>query len=57
LLIKYLDGSSYEYFGVPKAVYVKLVNAPTPARFARRHICTTFVYRKVDSVTEVAQQA
>jgi len=57
LLIKYLDGSSYEYFGVPKAIYVKLVNAPTPARFARRHICTTFVYRKVDSVAEVAQQA
>ncbi len=57
LLIKYLDGSSYEYFGVPKATYIKLVNAPSPARFARRHICTTFVYRKVDSVTEVAQQA
>lgn len=57
LLIKYLDGSSYEYFGVPKATYIKLVNAPAPARFARRHICTTFVYRKVDSIAEVAAQA
>ena len=45
LQINFLDGSSYEYFGVPKAVYVKFVNAPAPGRFARRHIYSSFVYR------------
>ncbi len=45
LQIKFADGTSYEYFGVPKAIYVKLINAPAPARFARRHICNSFAYR------------
>ena len=45
LLMKFADGSSYEYFGVPKAIYVKLVNAPAPGRFARRHIYGSFPYR------------
>ncbi|MEI8279076.1 MAG: KTSC domain-containing protein, partial [Bacteroidota bacterium] len=53
LQIKFADGSSYEYFGVPKAIYVKLVNAPTPGRFARRHIYDSFVYRNVEKTAEV----
>jgi len=48
LQIKFLDGSSYEYFGVPKAIYVKLINAPAQARFARRHIFNSFLYRSVE---------
>jgi uncharacterized protein YpmS len=38
LRISFSDGTTYEYFGVPKSIYVKLVNAETPQRFARRHI-------------------
>ena len=49
LQIKFLDGSSYEYFGVPRAIYVKLVNAPAPGRFARRHIYNSFAYRSVSN--------
>ena len=45
LQISFADGSSYEYFGVPKALYVKFVNTPTPARFARRHIYGAFPFR------------
>lgn len=45
LLIKFTDGNIYEYFDVPKAVYVKLVNADSPGRFARRHIYNEFIYR------------
>ena len=45
LQINFFNGLSYEYFGVPKAVYVKLINAPAPARFARRHIFNSFPYR------------
>ncbi|ALL07797.1 molecular chaperone DnaJ [Pedobacter sp. PACM 27299] len=47
LTVHFLDGSAYEYFGVPKAVYVKLVNADSPGRFARRHIFNSFPYRNI----------
>ena len=45
LSISFSDGNIYEYYGVPKAIYVKLINAETPARFARRHIYSTYIYR------------
>jgi DnaJ-class molecular chaperone len=45
LTITFSDGNCYEYFNVPKATYIKLVNAPSQSRFARRHICNTYVYR------------
>ncbi|SEW34800.1 DnaJ domain-containing protein [Chitinophaga sp. YR573] len=47
LLLTFHDGSSYEYFEVPKALYIKLVNSDSPGRFCRRHIYHEFVYRKV----------
>jgi hypothetical protein len=47
LRIDFADGSAYEYFGVPENTYAKFVNADSQARFARRHICTTFLYRQV----------
>ena len=47
LNINFADGSSYEYFSIPKNIYGKLVNSDTPDRFARRHIYHSFVYRKV----------
>jgi len=50
LSIDFSDGTTYEYFGIPKATYVKLVNAPAQARFARRHICNSFVYRSVSKL-------
>lgn len=45
LSISFSDGNIYEYYGVPKAIYVKLINAETPARFARRHIYNSYIYR------------
>lgn len=54
LKINFLDGSEYEYFDVPKAIYVKLVNADSPGRFARRHIYTEFVYRSVTKLVASA---
>jgi len=52
LQISFLDGNTYEYFGVPKSVYVKFVNAPVPGRFARRHIYNSFVYRNTTKTAE-----
>ncbi len=47
LRIDFFDGSGYEYFDVPRAMYIKLVNADSPGRFARRHIFNVFPYRNV----------
>jgi len=50
LRISFSDGTTYEYFGVPKSIYVKLVNAETPQRFARRHIYHEFLYRSTSKL-------
>jgi len=47
LKITFQDKIIYEYFGVPRGIYIKLVNSPTQARFARRHIFYSYIYRNV----------
>ncbi len=54
LHITFQDGSIYEYLGVPRNVYVKMVNSPTVTRFAKRHIFSSYTYRKVGKETLVA---
>ena len=54
LVINFADGSSYEYFGLPKSVYNNLVNSNTPDRFARRHIYHSYVYRQASKAMAVA---
>jgi curved DNA-binding protein CbpA len=54
LKITFLDGNEYEYFDVPKAVYVKLINADSPGRFARRHIYNEYVYRSLNKLVATA---
>ena len=46
LEITFLDGSTYEFFGVDKKLFSKLVNADTQMRFAKRNIFNSFLYRK-----------
>jgi curved DNA-binding protein CbpA len=46
LVIDFSNGSVYEYIGMPKAIYVKMVNADSPARFAKRHIFGSYFWRK-----------
>jgi len=53
LKITFQDGSKYEYFGVPKNTYNKLINSPNIARFARRHIFGSYIYRNVFKPTVV----
>lgn len=50
LRVVFSDGNEYEYYGVPKAIYVKLVNADTPDRFARRHIYENYLYRSTSKI-------
>ena len=49
LHVTFSNGSSYEFISVPKATYVKMVNAESPGRFAKRHIFNAFPYRKVSN--------
>lgn len=46
LEISFTDGTTYEYFGVNKALFVKLVNSDRQLRFAKRSIFNSFLYRK-----------
>jgi len=45
LTIAFLDGSVYEYFGIPKNIYNKFLNSSSQVRFARRHIYHSYTYR------------
>jgi len=46
LEVSFMDGSTYEYFGVTKSVYSKLINSDKQLRFAKRNIFTSYLYRK-----------
>lgn len=50
LTVTFSDGSVYEYFDVPKSIYVKLNQAPSTARFARRHIFNEYPYRSTSRI-------
>jgi curved DNA-binding protein CbpA len=46
LEVSFKDGTSYEYFGVSKNLYIKLTNSDSQFRFAKRNIFNSFLYRK-----------
>ncbi|MFC0343869.1 KTSC domain-containing protein [Epilithonimonas hispanica] len=46
LTVQHLNGQMFEYIGVPRNTYIKMVNSDSPSRFARRHIYGNFIYRK-----------
>ncbi len=46
LEISFVDGTTFECFGVPRSVYIKLVNSDKQVRFAKRNIFGPYLYRK-----------
>ncbi len=50
LKVTFADGSIYEYFDVPKATYIKMVNSDSIGRFAKRHIYNSFDYRNISKL-------
>lgn len=46
LKIQHMNGQMFEYIGVPRNTYIKMINAESPSRFARRHIYGNFIFRK-----------
>ena len=53
LEITFNDGSTYEYFGVPKSVFIKFHHSDKQVRFGKRNIFHSYVYRKAKSGQEV----
>ncbi|WP_107038252.1 KTSC domain-containing protein [Brumimicrobium mesophilum] len=54
LEVEFTNGSTYEYFGVSKPLYIKFVNADKQFRFGKRKIFTTCLYRKSKRDLETA---
>lgn len=53
LKVVFTDGNTYEYYGVPRNTYIKMVNADSVARFVRRHISESFTYRSLNKRVSV----
>jgi len=47
LELEYIDGDVYQYFDVPKAVHLALLDAPSIGQFVNAEIKGTFQYEKV----------
>ncbi len=52
LYVSHHNGVTYEYIGVPRNIYIKMINSDSPSRFARRHIYGKFIYRKSSNGNE-----
>jgi DnaJ-class molecular chaperone len=46
LEITFIDGTTFECFGVPRNVYLKLMNSDKQVRFAKRKIFGPYLFRK-----------
>ncbi|MEP2280574.1 KTSC domain-containing protein [Maribacter sp.] len=46
LEVTFVDGATYEYFGVTKPIFQKMINANKLNRFAKRTIFPNYLYRK-----------
>lgn len=47
LELTFLDGNTYEFFGVDKTLFIKFYQSDKLTRFAKRNIFNTFIYRKI----------
>lgn len=54
LEITFLNGDTYEFFGVNKALYIKFSQSDKQTRFAKRNIFNSFTYRKIRKSDVVA---
>ena len=46
LEVTFVDGTTYEYFGVPKTIYIKMCQSDKLVRFCKRNIFNSYLYRK-----------
>ena len=53
LELTFMDGTTYEYFGVTSQVFQKMINSDKINRFAKRAIYPNYTYRKSKRSLEV----
>ena len=54
LEVSFLDGNTYEYFGVNKGLYIKFAQSDKQSRFGKRSIFNSFPFRKIKKKDVVA---
>ncbi|MGH1386391.1 KTSC domain-containing protein [Kordia sp.] len=54
LELTFTDGATYEYFGVTKQVFQKMMSAGNLNRFAKRNIYPKYMYRRTQRTLETA---
>jgi DnaJ-class molecular chaperone len=54
LEITFMDGTTYEYFGVTKEMFTKFNKADKQLRFAKRNIFHSYLYRRAKKGLEAA---
>lgn len=48
LIIKFRNGGIYKYFGVPKNIYLNLINAPSKGKYFHNFIKDIYKYQKIN---------
>jgi len=46
LTVTFTNGSSYEFFGVNRKLYIKFANSRSLNNFGKRNIFNSYLYRK-----------
>ena len=54
LEVTFTDGTTYEYFGVNRKLYLKFANSKSLSNFGRRNIFNSYLYRKSKKALVVA---
>jgi DnaJ-class molecular chaperone len=54
LEVTFTDGTTYEYFGVNKNLFLKFINSKSLSNFGRRNIFNSYTYRKSKKATVMA---
>lgn len=54
LEVTFTDGTTYEYFGVNRKLFIKFINSKSMNNFGRRNIFNSFTYRKSKKAMETA---
>ncbi len=52
LEITFMNGATYEYFGIAKNQYLKFLNAAKQLRFAKRNVLHAYTYRQSKKAQE-----
>lgn len=47
LHIQFVDGSLYEYYNVPKSIYIELINASSAGKYFHKYVKDIYRFSKI----------